>query len=186
MNPIIDFITKPENYQLLVSIIGVVVSIFGVGVPLRMYLLKRMTIPKLKFDGIWKEPNCKGKNTCYYIKVKREKGEGNAEKVIGLVGIKDKKLKPSEWLKTKSEIAYITNYDYLLIFQTFDYNGKDIILFPEHIFGEFPQEFENKLFSQYKEKTLEVQIEADIARIKERHFQKKINDIINKSKLLPS
>ena len=30
-------------------------------------------------------------------------------KVIGLVGIKDKELKPSEWLKTKSEIANITN-----------------------------------------------------------------------------
>ena len=43
-----------------------------------MYLLKRMSILKLEFDRIWKEPDCKGKITCYY-KVKREKGEGNAK-----------------------------------------------------------------------------------------------------------
>jgi hypothetical protein len=48
-------------------------SILGFGGSLIMYFLKRKNIPKLDFDGLWKEPNCKGTLTCYYIKVKRDK-----------------------------------------------------------------------------------------------------------------
>lgn len=77
LNPIIDFlnyITKPENLPLTISIITIVVTLLGIGVKILMYLLERRTIPKLVFDGIWKEPNYKGTITCYYIKVKRNKG----------------------------------------------------------------------------------------------------------------
>ncbi len=170
-------LVNPENITLT--------SILGFGGSLIMYFLKRKNIPKLDFDGLWKEPNCKGKLTCYYIKVKRDKGEGKAEVVEGFVGIKDKELKPSEWFKTKSEIANIVDYDYLLLFQTFYDNGKEIIFFPENIFGEFPQPYENNLFNQYKEKTLEVQIEAKRGRIKKRNIKKNIDKIVNKSKQIP-
>jgi hypothetical protein len=169
---------NPENITLS--------SIIGFGGSFIMYLLNRKNIPELDFDGLWKEPNCKGEITCYYIKVKRNKGEGKAQVVEGLVGIKDKELKPSEWRKSNFPVTHIINHDYLLLFETFYDNGNEIIFFPENIFGEFPQPYENNLFNQYKEKTLEVQIEADRARIKQKHIQKKINDIINKAKLLPS
>ena len=108
-------LVKPENIT-LTSFLGLI--------PLLMYFLNRKNIPKLDFDGLWKEPNCKGNNTCYYIKVKRNKGEGKVEGVEGIVGIKDKELKPIEWLKSKSEIANIMNYDYLLIFEKFYHKGK--------------------------------------------------------------
>lgn len=188
LGDIIDFlnyVTKPENLHLLLTIIGIIVSVIAIGVKILVYFLKRRHIPKLSFDGLWKEPNCKGKNTCYYIKVKRNKGEGKAEVVEGFVGVKDKELKRSEWLKSKSEIANIVNHDYLLLFETFYDNGNEIIFFPENSFGEFPQPYENNLFNQYKEKTLVVQIESDKARIKERYFQKKIDDIVNKAKPIP-
>ena len=168
---------KPENLT-LTSFLGLI--------PLIMYFLKRRTIPKLDFDGIWKEPNCKGIITCYYIRVKREKGEGEAKEVKGFVGIEDKWLKPSEWLSKQQNTVNIANHDYLILFQTFNDNGKEIILFPENIFSEFPQTYKNNLFNQYKENTLKVQIEAKKARIKERYFQKKIEDIVKESKQLPT
>jgi hypothetical protein len=121
---------NPENIT-LTSILGFIGSLI-------MYFLKRSTIPKLEFDGLWKEPNCKGKNTCYYIKIKRNKGEGKAEVVEGFVGVKDKESKQSEWLKSKSKIANIVNHDYLLLFETFYDNENEIIFFPENSFGEFP------------------------------------------------
>ena len=68
-------------------------SILALGGSFITYLLNRKNIPKLDFDGLWKEPNCKGKITCYYIKVKRNKGEGKVGCVEGMVGIKDKELK---------------------------------------------------------------------------------------------
>ena len=182
----LDYITKPENLHLLIPIIGIVVSaLTTIVVKIIMYLLKRSTIPKLDFDGLWKEPNCKGKITCYYIKVKREKGEGEAEGVKGIVGIKDKELKPSEWRKSKSEIANIMNHDYLLIFETFYDKEKKIIFFPENIFADCHQSYENNIFNQYKEKTLEVQIEAKRGRIKKRNIKKNIDEIVNKAEDLP-
>jgi hypothetical protein len=150
-----------------------------------MYFLKRRHIPKLDFDGLWKEPNCKGKVTCYYIKVKREKGEGKVEQVEGIVGIKDKELNSSEWRLSNSKITHIIKHDYLLLFQTFYDNGNEIIFFPKNIFADYPQPYENNLFNQYKEKTLEIQIEAKQGRIKKRNLQKKIKDIIKKAKPLP-
>ena len=52
LDDIISFfrnLVKPENLT-LTSFLGLI--------PLIMYLLKRRTIPKLAFDGIWKEPTC--------------------------------------------------------------------------------------------------------------------------------
>ena len=60
----------------------------------------------------------------------------------------------------------------------------EIIFFPENIFGKFSQSYENNLFNQYKEKTLEVQIEAKKARIKKRQFNKKIEEIVKDAKLI--
>jgi len=168
--------TKPENLLLIILIVATVV------IPLLVYYFHRRHIPKLVFDGIWKEPNCKGNSTCYYIKVKRDKGEGKAEVVEGFVGIKGKELKPSEWLKSKSEIANIMNHDYLLIFETFYDKGNEIISFPENIFAEYHQSYENNLFNQYKEKTLEVQIDATRGRISKRQFKKKIKKIVKEAK----
>ena len=129
-----------------------------------------------------KSHNCKGNLTCYYIKVKRDKGEGEVEGVKGIVGIKDKELKQSEWRKSKSKIANIMNHDYLLIFEIFYDKGKKIIFFPENIFADFHQSYENNIFNQYKEKTLEVQIEAKRGRIKKRNIKKNIDEIVNKAK----
>jgi hypothetical protein len=189
LNPIIDFlnyITKPENLHLLLTIIGIIVTtLTTIGLKIIMYLLKRRHIPKLSFDGQWKEPNCKGKNTCYYIKVKRNKGEGKVECVEGIVGIKDKELKRSEWLKSKSEFTDIIDYDYLLIFQTFDYKGNEIIFFPENIFADFQQSYENNLLNQYRKSEIEIKVEAKNARIGKRELTKKIDDIINKAKPIP-
>jgi hypothetical protein len=123
IEPIISFfknLMKPENITIS--------SFFGL-IPLIMYFLNRKNIPKLDFDGLWKEPNCKGKITCYYIKVKRNKGEGKAEVVEGYVGLKDKELKPSEWLKSKSKIANIVGYDYLTLFHIFIIMEKRLFYF---------------------------------------------------------
>jgi hypothetical protein len=175
---------KPE-IQSIIAIIGIIVTTLGIGVPIRLYFLKLKNIPKLNFDGIWKEPNCKGKITCYYIKVKRNKGEGKVKCVEGIVGIKDKELKRSEWLKSKSEFTDIIDYDYLLIFQTFDYKGNEIIFFPENIFADFQQSYENNLLNQYRKSEIEIKVEAKNARIGKRELTKKIDDIINKAKPIP-
>ena len=91
MNPIIDFlnyITKPENYQLLFTIIGIIVSALSIGVTILLYYLNRRDIPKLVFDGVWKHNAHVGID--YFVRVKRDKWEGKAEGVEGFVGIKDK------------------------------------------------------------------------------------------------
>jgi hypothetical protein len=160
-------------------------SILGIRGSIITYFLNHKNIPKLDFDGLWKDPYCKGKITCYYIKVKRDKGEGKAEVVEGFVGIKDKELKPSEWRKSNSKIGNIVDYDYLLLFQTFYDNEKEIIFFPENTFGEFPQPYENNPFNQYKEKTLVVQIEAIRGRISKRQCKKKIEKIVKDAKPIP-
>src|SRR5688500_5734235 len=189
LNPIIDFlnyITKPENLPLTISIITIVVTLLGIGVKILMYLLERRTIPKLVFDGIWKEPNYKGTITCYYIKVKRNKGEGGTQEVMGFVGLKDKELHQSEWFVSKSKESKITNHNYLILFETFNHNGNEIIFFPENIFALYPQSFENNLFNQYKDDKLIVEIEASRARIDKRQITKKIKDIIKEAKpILP-
>ena len=122
-------LVKPENIT-LTSFLGLI--------PLIMYLLNRKTIPKLALMDYGKNLIVREIITCYYIKVKRNKGEGKVEGVEGIVGIKDKELKPSEWLKSKSEIANIMNYDYLLIFEKFYHKENEIIFFPENIFENFP------------------------------------------------
>ena len=81
--------TKPENL-LLIILIGATVL-----VPLLVYYFQRRHIPKLSFDGLWKKTLFNGKGISYYLKVKRDKGEGGAQGVIGFIGLKDKELNQS-------------------------------------------------------------------------------------------
>jgi len=130
LNPIIDFlnyITKPENYQLLFAIIGIIVSALSIGVTILLYYLNRRNIPKLVFDGVWKQNAHVGID--YFVRIKRDKGEGKAEEVEGFVGIKDKlELTPSRWIERNIETDIIT-YDYLSLFKILEYKEHEYYYF---------------------------------------------------------
>ena len=83
INDIISFfknLVNPDN-------ITITTSVIGVGVPVIMYLLKLRTIPKLAFDGVYRQNIHYGID--YFVKVKREEGEGEAEGVKERVKLKE-------------------------------------------------------------------------------------------------
>jgi hypothetical protein len=47
-------------------------------------------VPKLVFDGIWKQKDERTVGMRYFLKVKQVKGEGKPHGIQGFVGIKDK------------------------------------------------------------------------------------------------
>jgi hypothetical protein len=57
-------------------------------ISLFIYLAERRKIPILVFDSLWYQDL--GSDREYYVKVKREKGEGRAQGVQGFVGVKNK------------------------------------------------------------------------------------------------
>ena len=170
--------TKPENL-LLIILIGATVAI-----PLLVYYFQRRHIPKLSFDGLWKKPLFNGKGISYYLKVKRDKGEGGTQGVIGFVGHKDKELTQSQWFLSNSQETGIIKHDYLTLFHIINENEKKIIAFPENIFTDYPNPSEINLVD-YDKNELVVQIEAIRGRIKKRQFKKKIKDIIKNAKPIP-
>ncbi len=190
MNQIIDFlnyITKPENYQLLVALIGIIISaLISIGVTILMYILKRRHIPKLIFDGVWKQNAYVG--TDYFLKVKKDKGEGKAEGVEGFVEIKDKLgLNPSRWIDRNIETD-ITKYSYLSLFKIFEHKGYEIITFHTREISSPPNYnnlYETNRYNQYKDDKIIVEIEATRARIRKRKITKKIKDIVKDAKPIP-
>ncbi len=169
---------KPENL-LIVVLIGVTILM-----PLLVYYFHRRHIPKLVFDGTWKQSFIKEdtNHETYYLKIKREKGEGGAKGVIGFVGLEDKELVQTAWLLSESKEVDIIKHDYLILFQLIKFKGTEAIAFPQHLFPYTPS-YKNYL-KQYTKNILEIHIEASQARIKKRHFKKKIEDIITESKQL--
>lgn len=111
---------EPQNLLLIVLILATIVTS-----SLLVYILQRRNIPKLVFDGLCKD---KGVPTAliYFLKIKREKGEGRAQGVQGFVGVKDKfEPKRSELLLKTFEIFL---YDYLPLFKVFEYNVVPVCL----------------------------------------------------------
>jgi hypothetical protein len=190
LDKIIDFvnyITKPENHLLLITIIGVIVTaLTSFGVKILMYLLKRRHIPKLACDGIWKQNTNVG--TDYFLKVKRDKGEGEAEGVKGFVGIEDKiGLNPSIWIDRNIETD-ITTYNYLSLFKIFEHKGHEIITFHTREISSPPDDnnlYETNRYNQYKDDKIIVEIEATRARIRKRKITKKIKNIVKDAKPIP-
>ena|GEM_PF-3542871 len=182
INDIISFfknLVNPDN-------ITITTSVIGVGVPVIMYLLKLRTIPKLAFDGVYRQNIHYGID--YFVKVKREEGEAEAEGVKGFVGIEDKiELNPSGWIKGNTETD-IAIYDYLSLFKTFKHKEYEIINFHTKENLPPPDEnnlYENNRYSQFKDDELIVKIVAARARIKEKQIKKKIEDIVNEAKPIP-
>ena len=101
--------TKPENLLLIILIIATVV------IPLLVYYFQRRHIPKLVIDGLWKQSFKNGKNIVYYPRVKRDKGEGGAQGVIGFVGHKDKELNQSYWLLSNWGFPIISFYFFVFV-----------------------------------------------------------------------
>lgn len=154
--------------------------------------LENKKIPKLEFDGFWKQSDYVGMN--YFVRVKRVKGEGETEGVKGFVGIKDKfELIPSIWLYSRNKETAISIYDYLSIFKILEHKGYDIITFHirEDLFHPPPPPpddnnlYENNRFTQFKNDKLIVEIQATRGRIKKRQFDKKIEDVVKEAKEIP-
>ena len=103
---------KPANLLLIILILVT----GGAGlISLFIYLTERRKIPILVFDSLWYQDLGSGRE--YYVKVKREKGEGRAQGVQGFVGVKNKlDQNLSRWLLYPNESeAEITQYAYLYI-----------------------------------------------------------------------
>jgi hypothetical protein len=170
---------KPE-IQSIIAIITIGVTLL---IPSLNYYFKNKKIPKLVFDGVWKQNAYYGVD--YFLKVKRDKGEGEGEGVKGFVGIKDKlELNPSGWIKRNTETDIVT-YDYLSLFKTFEHKGHEIITF--HTKEYLPPPDDNNLYEKYrypqfKDDKLIVEINAKRGRIKDKQFIKKIDDIVKEAK----
>ena len=99
----------------------------------------------------------------YYVKIKREKGEGRAQGVQGFAGVKDK-LDPniSRWLLStlQSETeTQITKHDYLMLFST---TMEAVHQFSDLELKEPEKINEHTLYDAYKQDKLVVEIEAII------------------------
>jgi hypothetical protein len=148
---------------------------------------KKKKIPKLVFDGVWKQNAPVGIDN--FLKVKRDKGEGKPEKIEGFVGINDKReLKPTLWIQRNIETD-IPTYNYLSLFKILEQNGHKIITFPNA--NEIPPPpdvnflIENCPYTKFKDDELIVEIIARRARIKKKQFTKKIDDIVKEAKQIP-
>jgi hypothetical protein len=75
---------EPQNLLLIILILATV----GISVSI---LLERRNIPRLVFGHIWKQ-NDRIIPTAinYFLKIKRENGEGGVQGFRGFVGVKDK------------------------------------------------------------------------------------------------
>jgi hypothetical protein len=126
--------------------------------PLLVYYFERRKIPLLDFDSLWYQ-NYQD-DVGYYVKVKREKGEGRALGVQGFVGVKNKlDQNISRWLLSSNEFeAEITQYAYLFLFLTSNNNGKVEIVFPGTESSTSPKSY---LYEDYKEDKLIVEIESE-------------------------
>jgi hypothetical protein len=183
LDNIIGIISKTENLAIIISIISLGVAIFR---PMLVSYFENKKIPKLKFEGVWKQNAHVG--TDYFIRVTRDEGEGEAEGVKGFVGIKDKfELVSGRWIKRKIE-TNISIYDYLGLFKIFKQNGKEIITFFNMDGLEPPDAnnlYEDYHYNHYKDDKLIVEINAKRGRIKNKQFTKKIEDIVKDAKPIP-
>jgi hypothetical protein len=179
----LDDYLKPENFLLIILIIATIVT------PLLIYYFDRRKIPKLIFDGVWYQNLHEG--TEYYVKVRREKGEGRAQGVQGFVGVKDKlDQNISRWLlsnlQTQTETeTEITKHDYLVLFSTFYNDGKQYINFPGIELKQPEKINEHTPYDAYKQDRLVVEIESIRGRRKNKRFMKKIKDVVQEAKQVP-
>jgi len=156
--------------------------------------LTNKKIPKLVDDGVWKQNASVGID--YFLRVKRDNGEGEAEGVKGFVGIKDKsELTPSSWIYSRDKETDISIYDYLSLFKILEHKGYKIITFniredslhPPSAPPDDNNLYENNRFTQFKDDNLIVTIQARRGRIKmkKRQFVKKIEDIVKEATQIP-
>lgn len=148
-------------------------------------------IPRLVFNGFYKKKNETFPSENYFLKVSREGGEGKAEDITGHVGIKDKlDLQEAGWLSSNVKSADITTNKYLFLFQLSKYKEKTIITFHGVVYNpnspDYEQLLENSVYENYKDNVLIVEIYASRGRIKKKGFEKKIDDIVNEVKKIPS
>jgi hypothetical protein len=105
---ILDFLSKTENLAIIISIVSLGVAFR----PMLVSYFENKKIPKLEFDGFWKQSDYVGMD--YFVRVKKDKGDGEAEGVKGFVGIKNKiELNPSIWIWTKKTV--VTNMLFTII-----------------------------------------------------------------------
>jgi hypothetical protein len=181
---ILNFLSKTENLAIIISIVSLGVAFR----PMLVSYFENKKIPKLEFDGFWKKSDYVGMD--YFVRVKKDKGDGEAEGVKGFVGIKNKiELNPSIWIWTKKTVVTnIAIYDYLSIFKIFEHKGHEIITFNTRENLPPPDDnnlYEDNRYSKFKDDELIVEIMATRARIKEKQCKKKIEYIVNKAKQIP-
>ena len=151
-----------------------------------LYLIKQNKVPKLVFDGVWKqndEVTVTGMR--YFLKVKQVKGEGKPRGIQGFVGIKDKlEPKPTSLLPNHIDLSFAF-YSYLILFKMFNYNGNDVITFPGST-KTSTELSEDDYYSKYEKDTIVVKIEVDRARMHKKYFELPINDIVKNAKQIPT
>jgi hypothetical protein len=158
-----------------------------------VYILQRRKIPKLEYDGFWKKKNERGieSEVRYFVRVRREGGEGDAEGVRGYVGIQNKlDLQEGAWLRDPNPSVDITLNKYLILFKTFEHNGKVIITFHGIDYDpdkpDFQTRLEKSLYENHKEDKLIVETYSSRGRIKKKRLEKKIQDIVDEAnQILP-
>src|SRR5947208_3449296 len=125
-----------------------------------LYLVKQAKLPKLVFDGVWKQNDeVTLTGVRYFLKVKQVKGDGRPQGIDGFVGIKDKlEPKPSSWLSSRIDSNF-KFYNYLVLFKILNYNGNDVITFPGS--KKQPTELsEDDYYNRYETDSIVVKIEV--------------------------
>jgi hypothetical protein len=176
----------PGNRLLIILII--VTAIVGL-IPLIIYWLEKHKIPKLVFNGIYKNTVGWSPFVAYFVRVERKGGQGVANGVEGFVYVKNKTdLKTSAWFLSHNRITNITRYDYLALFaigkndKTNDMN----IYFPD--FGieqtRFFNIYREELYLDFENADVVSEIEASRGCIKKKEFSMKIKNVKNNAKEL--
>ena len=148
------------------------------------------TIPSLVFNGFYKRKNETFPSENYFVKVRREGGDGKAEDVTGDVGIKYKlDFKEAGWISSDIKSVDITTNKYLSLFQLSKYEEKTVITFHGVMYNpnrpDYEQLLDNSVYENYKDSELIVEIYASRGRIKKKRFEKKIDYIVNEAKDIP-
>jgi hypothetical protein len=174
---------KPANFLLIILIL--VTGVVGL-IALFTYIAEQRKIPILYFDRVWKQDSPQSRRV-YFLRIKRQKGNGRAQGVEGFLSIKNKfDMIPTLWWTSKQPVTDIPKSEYLVLFRLEDNEKK--ITFPSVM--SIPESQSYSLFAnngqfaynEYSNEKLVVGIEATRGRIHKKCFNKKIKDIVKEAK----